>query len=140
MPGVGQIRRSKWAKLDERTHKYFVLAGLELTATSEPAPGTTLGINTQMIDGKLMVVDSTTAGLKAGDQILEVEGAKATPKVLSDILAARTPGDRLLLRLARSEVQVTLAGNVKRTYSFRTTGAPTAILDDWLRASTAPKP
>jgi predicted metalloprotease with PDZ domain len=124
--------------------KYFALAGLELTDATEPAPGSSLGINTQTADGKLVVVTSATSGINPGDQIVEVEGAKATPKVLSDLLAARQPGDRLDLHLSRGDVQVTLTPNVKHTYTIRPasnpTNAQTAILNDWLRGPSGSAP
>jgi predicted metalloprotease with PDZ domain len=119
--------------------KYFALAGLELTYTSEPAAGASLGINAQTVDGKLMVVSSGNAEIKVGDQILEIEGAKATPKVLADLLASRKAGDRVKLKLARGEVQATVVGNEKRTYAIReaagASATQSAILADWLRVA-----
>jgi predicted metalloprotease with PDZ domain len=119
--------------------KYFALAGLELTYTSEPAAGASLGVNAQTVDGKLIVVSSGNAELKAGDQILEIEGTKATPKALADLLAARKAGDRVKLKLARGEVQAAVAANEKRTYAIQPAAAPSkaqsTILEDWLRGA-----
>ena len=126
--------------------KYFAYAGLEVTTTSEDAPGSYLGLSTQTRDGRLVVVGTSAgspaeqAGLAAQDQILEVDGAPATPKALNDTLSARKPGDTTTLKISRNntvlEVRVTLARNTKQTFTIRPVAAPTAlqkaILDDWL--------
>jgi len=83
-----------------------------------------------------------TAGLEAQDQIVEVDGAPASAKVLNDALMAKRPGDKLKLRISRSgsarEVEVELAKNEKKTFSFEPVTSSTplqaAILKDWLRA------
>ena len=167
--------------------KYFAYAGLQLDATSEDAAGAYLGINTHsgeappnlVAPGRggrgvgpevTLAITSVTpgspaarAGLQAGDQILEVEGAKATPKAINDLLGVSQPagrggrgqgappaqstvtpkkaGEKLRIRISRNgaaqDVDVELAPNVKRTFSFREVGNPTAlqagILKDWLR-------
>jgi S1-C subfamily serine protease len=82
-----------------------------------------------------------SAGLKAGDQILEVDGAAATAVLLNDALMAKKAGDKIKLRISRGgseqEMEVTLVGNVKKTYSLSPmTGVTTAqsgILNHWLR-------
>ena len=81
------------------------------------------------------------AGLKAGDVILEVDGAPATAVVLNDALTAKKAGDLVKLRTSRAgseqELVLTLAGNTKKTYSLTSmtefTPAQSAILNDWLR-------
>ena len=82
------------------------------------------------------------AGLKAGDRILEVDGTAATAVALNSTLTAKKAGDPVKLRISRGaaeqEVQATLVGNVKRTYSLApmagATAAQSGILDRWLRA------
>lgn len=82
------------------------------------------------------------AGLRAADRVLEVDGTKATPKTLNDLLAARKSGDRIQVRFSRDntpqDVEVVLAGNTKRSFALRPaahpTGIETAILKDWMRA------
>jgi predicted metalloprotease with PDZ domain len=82
------------------------------------------------------------AGLKAGDLILDVDGAVApTALVLNDALTAKKAGDRIKLRISRGgseqEIEATLVGNVKKTYSLSplagVTSAQSAILNNWLR-------
>jgi predicted metalloprotease with PDZ domain len=173
--------------------KYFDLAGLRLDVASEDATGSYLGVNmhsqealpnaapsgagrggrgaspevTLIITSVTPGSPAATAGLLAGDQILEVEGVKATPKAINDLLAVspppvagrgqvtppaaqpavvpKKPGEKLHLRISRNgkplDVDVELAKNVKRTFSFgfRVADVPTqlqsSILKDWLRSA-----
>jgi len=127
--------------------RYFAYAGLDVTATSEDAPGSYLGLNAQTRDGRLVVVGTSAgspaerAGLAAGDQILEVDGAPATPRAINDTVSARKPGDTTTLKISRNntglELRVTLARHTKQTFKIRPMASPTAlqkaILEDWLR-------
>jgi predicted metalloprotease with PDZ domain len=151
--------------------KYFALAGLKLDSTGVEAPGASLGLDTHTREvppsampagggrggrGRggapatlLEVTDvamgspAEAAGLKAGDHILEVDGAPATAVALSGALAAKKAGDTIKLKISRGaseqEVQATLAGNVKKTYTLSpvagATVAQTEILNHWLRAA-----
>jgi predicted metalloprotease with PDZ domain len=83
-----------------------------------------------------------SAGLKAGDQILQVDGAVATTAVvLNDALTAKKAGDKMKLRISRGgaeqELDAALVGNTKKTYSLSAiagdTAAQSTILDHWLR-------
>jgi predicted metalloprotease with PDZ domain len=151
--------------------KYFALAGLKLDSTGAEAPGAYLGLDTHTqelppsampVGGgrggrgrgavpatQMEVTDvaagspAESAGLKAGDRLLQVDGAAATAVVLNDALAAKKAGDTIKLRISRSgseqEVQATLVGNVKKTYSLSlmagATTAQSGILNHWLRAA-----
>jgi predicted metalloprotease with PDZ domain len=120
--------------------KYFAYAGLVLTADSQDAPGASLGANLQTLENGKLVVVQGAAPLHPGDEILEVEGAKATPKAINDALAAKKPGDSLRFKINRDgapqEAAVTLGKNSKRTFTLKPAGNPTplqsAILKGWL--------
>lgn len=127
--------------------KYFAYASLELKVTKQEAPGAYLGINTHTQDGKLQITSVTAespaqaAGLRAQDEVLEVDGTKATPKALNDLLAARKPGDRIKVHLSRDntpqDVEVVLAANTRRSFAIRPMANANAlqasILKDWMR-------
>ncbi|HEV3202181.1 MAG TPA: PDZ domain-containing protein [Bryobacteraceae bacterium] len=173
--------------------RYFAYAGLQLDAASQDAPGAYLGVNTRSqevppniappsagpgrgsrnaaADVTLTITSVTpgspaaSAGFEAGDQILEVEGVKATPKAINDLLGVsqpagrsgrgpvtpppapavlpKKPGEKIRIRISRNgatqDVDVGLGKNFKRTFSFREVDNPTAlqssILKDWLRAA-----
>ncbi len=151
---------------------YYALAGLKLDATTENAPGGSIGLDTdtqeippsEMAAGgggrggrgggrggapawKLVVVDmaanspAATAGLKAGDRILQVDGKPATAAVLNEAITSKTPGDKVKLQISRDGVEqameVVVAPNTKKTYRFSPADGATAaqreILDSWLR-------
>jgi predicted metalloprotease with PDZ domain len=121
--------------------KYFEYAGLrvEEAATSE-GKGAYAGIHVQARDTGLVVVDTegpAQTALNAGDVIVEVEGAKATVKALSDAILAKKAGDTLHLKIARGEVQLTLAPALQWSFTIRPLAAPNGlqaeILADWLR-------
>jgi hypothetical protein len=108
---------------------------------------------------------ATAQSVSGTMEILEVEGVKATPKAINDLLAVSTPpavgrgqvtppatqsavvpkkpGEKLHLRISHNgaplDVGVELAKHVKRTFSLRMASSPTAlqssILKDWLRSA-----
>jgi predicted metalloprotease with PDZ domain len=128
--------------------RYFAYAGLALDATSADGKGAFLGLNTHVEDSKLLVVAAQAGspaekeGLRGGDRITEIDGAKATQKALSDALAARKPGDRLKLGYMRGDeigaIEPVLATNPVRTYRFRKVEQPDALASEiwksWMRA------
>lgn len=162
--------------------KYFAYGGLNLVATAQDAAGAYLGVNTHFaeippnevaggVPGRVgrgalpemaltitsVTADSPaeTAGLKAGDRILEVEGVKATPKAINDLLtpsqpgdgrgrgqaaaqqpeqtstAVKKPGDEIKLRISRNgvaqDVDVELGKNFTRTFRLQSAEAPTPL-------------
>ena len=128
--------------------RYFAYAGLVLEATASDGKGAYLGVNTHVDNGRLVVVNAQAgspaekAGIGGGDQIVEVEGTKATVKALSDALASRKPGDRLKLRIDRggstSEIEAELSANPVRTYRLGKAEQPdreaAAIWKAWMGA------
>lgn len=156
--------------------KYFELAGLALTSKAEDVPGAYLGVNTHLQEAPpktaagggpfagrgapemMLMITSVTpgspaevGGLKSGDQIVEVEGTKATPKAMSDLLtpaqpsgrrgaagaqapspapnaAMKSPGDKIKIQILRDgalmNLEVILGKNVKRTFTFEPLANP----------------
>lgn len=126
--------------------RYFALGGLSTSVAQQDAPGSYLGLNTQTVNGKLMVTGASAdspalaAGLHEGDEILEIEGVTAGSKALADLLAAHRPGDKVKLRISRGaepvELEATLAKNTKSAYTVRPASdakpLEANILQDWL--------
>jgi predicted metalloprotease with PDZ domain len=126
--------------------KYFACAGLRLDDVLEDAPGAFLGVYTQALKEGLQVIDvdpgspAMNAGLKAQDQIMEIDGAPASAKILSDLLAAKKPGEEIKVSLRRNngpqELAITLVKNRKHAYSMKPVADPSplqaAIFKDWL--------
>lgn len=127
--------------------KYFAYAGLDIDGKPVEQPGAFLGAATQLQDG-IPVISSVEwdspaqrAGLMAQDQILALNGRRASAKSLEQALKTQKPGDRLRVLLSRHnavrEVEVTLGGKSERSFKITPASAPTAlqaaILADWLR-------
>ncbi len=127
--------------------KYFGYGGLRVETSFQDASGTYLGLDAQSINGALLVAGvspgspAQTAGLEAGDRILELDGAKAAVKTLSDLLAAKEPGEAVKIRVSRNgverEMNIPLGRNAKPVYSVVPLDAPdplqAAIWRDWMR-------
>ncbi len=127
--------------------KYFGYAGLRVVDTAKEAPGAYLGLDTQTADGKLIVTGASsgspaeTAGLRPGDELLELDGRRATADVLSALLTAKKPGDTVKARLSRGgaerDAEIALGKNMKHDYSISRDPGPTplqaAILKGWLK-------
>jgi predicted metalloprotease with PDZ domain len=109
--------------------KYFNYAGVATAIDEQEAPGSYLGLDSQIVDGKLMVVGTSVnspaegAGLKAGDELLDAEGSKATPKALNDLLKAKKPRDILKLKVRRGgatlDLEAILERNTRHTYALK---------------------
>jgi predicted metalloprotease with PDZ domain len=126
--------------------RYFAYAG-RVEMTSEDAPGTYLGVNTQTQENGLSITGVTAgspaeaAGLAAHDRIVTLDSAHATPVSLKDLLAAKKPGDTIKVQFARGaatqEVEIVLSKNSKRTYKIvpldHATPLQAAIFKDWMR-------
>ena len=127
--------------------KYFAYGGISVEAALQDAPGAFLGVNTQSINGALTITGvapgspAMAAGLAARDRLLELDGAKAAAKVLSNLLAAKKPGETVKLRFSRDGAEqlaeITLGRNTKAIYKvapmLEPGPLPAAIFKDWLR-------
>jgi predicted metalloprotease with PDZ domain len=149
--------------------RYFALAGLKLEVSAEDASGGSIGLDTDNEEippsemppfrgrggpgavsapaYRLIVTDTAAAspaalaGLKPGDRIISVDGSAAAAAVLNNAINAKSPGEKIVLRIARGkeeiDVPVEVARNKKKIYRFSTVDPPTpeqkSILADWLR-------
>jgi predicted metalloprotease with PDZ domain len=127
--------------------KYLSYAGLAIDTRAEPQPGVLFGAATEDRSGNLVITSvewdspASRAGLEAQDEILGVDGARASARVLSETMLLKKPGDSARILIARRnttrEVEVVLGTKTHR--SFRITPLPnpgplqTAILGSWLK-------
>ncbi|MGH9416142.1 MAG: M61 family metallopeptidase [Terriglobales bacterium] len=149
--------------------KYLGYAGVGVSATAQPAPGTTVGLDTDMAETPLAAPPPPTpnrfrgpavtpaarllvsgvaagspavaAGLRAGDQLLTLNGQPATSLSLSAVLASAHPGDTITIAYERGgglrQAQATVTAKEKRAYSLRaltdSDALQRAIFQQWLR-------
>jgi predicted metalloprotease with PDZ domain len=80
-------------------------------------------------------------GLSARDEILTLDGKKATSRSLQNILGSKKPGDKLQIvvsrRGQRHKIDVILTTHLERSFRIKPHPNPdplqSRILDDWLR-------
>lgn len=122
--------------------KYLAYAGLAVDLTATPGKGAYLGVNTGQ---DLLIADvsadspAAKAGIHAGGQVEEINGAPVSLRALSEALNAAKPGDHLKLNVAGRTLDVELAINPQRTFAIAPLQQPAvsaqAIFADWLRSA-----
>ncbi len=127
--------------------KYFAYAGLEIDVTPQEVPGVFFGAATRAQDGNLTISSvewdspAQKGGLSAQDEILALDGIRATARTLERSLNAKKPGDRIRVLIARrgviQEEEVVLGEKKERSFHIRPMSDPnplqTSILEDWLK-------
>lgn len=127
--------------------KYFTYAGLKIDVTPRELPGVFLGAVTRVQEGNLVISsvewDSPAwhGGLSARDEILTLDGIRATSRILDRILDSKKAGDKLLILISRRnqtrEVEITLGKKKERSFKISLMSDPTPlqsmILEDWLK-------
>jgi len=133
--------------------KYFAYAGLEIDTSYQELPGVFFGASTCEQDGGLLIAsvewDSPAwkGGLSARDEILSVDGKKATGQSLRDTLSSKKPGDDLRMMVSRRgqrrEIAIILTRKRERSFRIRPLQDPDPlqlkICDDWLRNASFTK-
>jgi predicted metalloprotease with PDZ domain len=127
--------------------KYLAYAGLDLDV-SPAAPGeASWGAATQDQDGvpvgSSVEWDSPAAraGVSVKDEVLAVDGARATSRSISEAMRSHKPGDRLEVLISRRgtvrKLEVTLGPGTQRVFKITPAPNPTplqsAILAGWLK-------
>src|SRR5205823_2824573 len=108
--------------------------GLQLAATQPNKNKAFIGADLTETDGKLTVrsVASNTPayeqGLNSGDQIVAVDGYRATQAFLQSYIGERKPGDNVRLTIFRfdkmRDIKFTLASNEFSEYRFSRVAEP----------------
>ncbi|MDP3003279.1 MAG: PDZ domain-containing protein [Bacteroidales bacterium] len=127
--------------------KYLGYAGLSIDMNRVEEPGAFLGATTRENGDNLLITriewnsPAYTAGLSPQDIITEINGKKATLKLLNDVLNAGKPGDKITISFTHREINntVVVTSGKKTTRSFEMKSIPdptteqAAILDKWLK-------
>jgi len=127
--------------------KYFAYAGLEIDVTPQEKSGVFFGAATRAQDGNLTISNvewdspAQQGGLSAQDEILALDGVRATARTLDRVLEAKKQGDKIRVLIARrgqvQEKDVVLGTKTERSFRIRPMSNPNplqaAILEDWLR-------
>ncbi len=127
--------------------KYLGYAGLTIDTNRVVLPGSFLGAAVRENGDNLLItrVESNTpayiAGLSPQDIIMEIDGKKASAKLLSDLLSSKKPGDVIILTVTHREitntVEVELGKKTTRSFEIKHIPDPAkeqaALLDKWLK-------
>lgn len=102
--------------------------GLQLKETGGTRARSYIGANTADDAGRLMIrsvpagTPAYEQGLSSGDQVVAVDGYRATQAMLEKYIGERKPGDKIRLTLFRfdrlREIEFTLGNDPRREYSF----------------------
>jgi predicted metalloprotease with PDZ domain len=127
--------------------RYLGYAGLAIDTSVKDGKGGAWGASVQDQAGAAVVTSiapdspAARAGLSVQDEVVAVDGRRATSRSVADAVAARKTGDRLRLLISRRgtmrEVEVTLGAREER--AFRIAPKPAAgpleraILESWLK-------
>lgn len=127
--------------------KYLGYAGLSIDLKPVDVPGAYLGVSNREDADNLMITrvewnsPGYIAGLSPQDIIKEIDGGKATAKLLSDLLNSKKPGDKILLTVTHREItntiEIELGKKTVRSFDIKplpdATPEKVAILDKWLK-------
>lgn len=127
--------------------KYLAYTGIEVDLAPAAAPGASWGAATEDRGGMVVVSGvewdspAARAGISVQDEIVAVDGIRATSSSIMEALASRKGGDRLSVRLSRRgaerDIEVTLGPRTERSFRMKMTPNPTpqqqAILASWLK-------
>ena len=111
--------------------------GIQLKVTTPNASRAYIGADTVEENGRLNIrtVPANTPayqqGLNSGDQIVAIDGYRASTAFLTSYLTEKKPNDKVRLSIFRfdklSEITFTLGGNDRREYSFAPVAEPTEM-------------
>lgn len=110
--------------------------GLRLVETAPNSAKAYIGANTAESDGRLTIrsVPADTPaykqGLNANDQIVAIDGYRASNSFIQTYLADKKPGDKVKLSIFRfdklREIEFTLGADPRKSYEFVPVESPTA--------------
>ena len=102
--------------------------GMQLKAEANNADKAYIGANLAEEDGKLMVrsipadTPAYEQGLNTGDQIVAVDGNRASQAFLTSYIGDKKPGDKMKMTIFRfdrlREIEFALGGNIRKSYSI----------------------
>ncbi len=121
---------SKYVRGTEEINYDGILQGIgvQLKAEANNADKAYIGANLAEEDGKLMVrsipadTPAYEQGLNTGDQIVAVDGNRASQSFLTSYIGEKKPGDKVKMTIFRfdrlRDIEFALGGNIRKSYSI----------------------
>ena len=126
---------------------YFTYAGLEIDTTTQVLPGANAGFTVREKEDSVFIANvdyesaAWNAGIRRGQQVLKVNGEKATGNVFNKLTAGARPGDKLSLTVfinnVMTDMEITLGKKTEKGFKITPSADPDPlqkqILDSWLK-------
>ncbi len=127
--------------------KYFAYAGLNIDTTSKELPGAYLGFTNRERNDTVFIsaVDwespAWNAGIRPRQPLLEVNGTKATAKLLKETIDKANPGDKITLTFfadnSKRSVEIIFGKKKEKSFHISQIDNPTPlqkkIFESWLK-------
>ena len=129
--------------------KYLAYAGLTIDTVTRALPALTIGADVQyrrsdtsLVVGKITWPSSAfSAGLKSGDQIINISGSRVSKQSYDSLTTSKHPGDQLQIQFRRGKIvkiaTVTLSTHYEKSFIMAPIAHPdalqAAIYKSWLR-------
>ena len=126
---------------------YFTYAGLEIDTTTQVLPGAYAGFTVREKEDSVFIANvdyespGWNAGIRRGQQVLKVNGEKATGNVFNKLIAGARPGDKIGLTVfidnVMTDMEITLGKKTEKGFKITPSADPDPlqkqILDSWLK-------
>jgi predicted metalloprotease with PDZ domain len=126
---------------------YFTYAGLEIDTTTQVLPGAYAGFTVREKEDSVFIANvdyespGWNAGIRRGQQVLKVNGEKATGNVFNKLIAGARPGDKIGLTVfidnVMTDMEITLGKKTEKGFKMTPSADPDPlqkqILDSWLK-------
>jgi predicted metalloprotease with PDZ domain len=127
--------------------KYLSYAGLVIDVQPRETPGAFLGAATRTQDGNLFISSvewdspASKAGLSAQDEMVALDGVRASARTLGELLNEKKAGERVQLMISRRgavrEIEVVLGKKLEKSFAIKPLASPTplqaGLLAGWLK-------
>ena len=126
---------------------YFNYAGLDIDTTTQVLPGAYAGFTLREREDSVFVANvdyespGWNKGLKRGQQVLKINGEKATANTFNKIITAARPGDKIVLIIfinnVITDIEIIFTNKLEKGFKITPTPNPDTlqkqILEGWLK-------
>ena len=126
---------------------YFRYAGLEIDTTTQVLPGAYSGFTLREREDSVFIANvdyespGWNAGMRRGQQLIKINGEKASSSIFNKTIAGAIPGDKISLTIfinnVMTTIEIPLSKKTEKGFKITPTGNPDTlqkqILEGWLK-------
>jgi len=126
---------------------YFSYAGLTVDTTTKELPGAYLGFTTREREDSVFIIavdyesPAWNGGIRTRQQLVQINGAKATAQLLKETIDKAKPGDKIDLKVfvnnAAQDIKIIFGVKKQRSFTISPIESPDPlqkqILESWLK-------